>query len=119
MYVTFYIFSASNDFARKNVVFAHWFNSNEPDESDENCKDALHDRVQAKQSRVAFDTGVCQPDAVRANLACGFAQTSQSMIQAVEHAIHGIGHAARRELSGGTLGRQKKYAIFYMPVRLR
>ena len=51
--------------------------------------------------------------------ACGFVQTSQFMIQAVQYAIHGLGHAARSELSSGTLGRQKKYAIFYMPVRLR
>ena len=80
MYVTIYIVAVSNDLAHKNVFFAEWLNSDEPDESDENCKVVRHARTQAEQNRVAFDSGVCQPEAVRANLACGFAQTSQFLI---------------------------------------
>ena len=47
-----------------------------------------------QQSPAAFNAGLCQPDAVRANLAGGSGQKSQFMISVMGYGIQGQGQTA-------------------------
>ncbi len=46
------------------------------------------------QHPAALDAGLCQPDAVRAKLACGSAQTSQRMTSAMGYGFQGQGQTS-------------------------